>query len=281
MGRRDLVETAKLAATIIPWQSNSADMDLNLGHSPAVFAAAVASESASDSGASEGIDNGMNVFPDVTALRFGSDRRLKEVRRLLDSAQPAFIRTTMVDVYFWVFFGYLGCFKLPEMSELDFVKAQATHLAQVLQRTLALSIGRAMFTFNTLTPVVTEAVGIPALALNGRGPNNAVPLDVTALPKGWGFFVFFVHRPKCNKPWGQPLRHGPISTMARQLVCGCVRPRATRQSAPRGWRSTDPRPGSMAPTPTPASSWRLDSTATSTTCRSGFFASTWLRLASG
>jgi hypothetical protein len=128
------------------------------------------------------------------------------------------------------------------MSELDFVKAQTAYLAHVSQRTLALSVGRAMLTLNTLIPLVTEAVDIPMLALNGRGPSNTVTLDTALLPKG------FVFRPPCvcsahNMTWLQDLRHGRIFTTVQPQAYVCVRRQAMKQSVRHGWRFTAPQLG--------------------------------------
>ncbi|TFK24896.1 anaphase promoting complex subunit 1 [Coprinopsis marcescibilis] len=84
---------------------------------------------------------------DFTQIRFGQDRRLGEVARLLNSSVTQTI-------------------KIPERAELsehDQAKEHQTHIARVAERTLALPFGRAMFTFGSMNKVTREAHSIPKI----------------------------------------------------------------------------------------------------------------------
>ncbi|XP_010253785.1 PREDICTED: anaphase-promoting complex subunit 1 [Nelumbo nucifera] len=102
-----------------------------------------------------------HIFNSSTQLRYGRDLRLNEVRRLLCSARPVVVQTSVN----------------PSASDQDNQQAQ---LWQLAQRTTALPFGRGAFTLATICTLLTEALVVPKLVLAGRLPaqqNATVNLD--------------------------------------------------------------------------------------------------------
>ncbi|XP_052185110.1 anaphase-promoting complex subunit 1 [Diospyros lotus] len=107
------------------------------------------------------IDGMEHIFNSSTQLQYGRDLRLNEVRRLLCSARPVAIQTSVN----------------PTASDQDLQQAQ---LWQLAQRTTALPFGRGAFTLATSSTLLTEALTVPKLVLAGRLPaqqNATVNLD--------------------------------------------------------------------------------------------------------
>ncbi|OCB86061.1 hypothetical protein A7U60_g6959 [Sanghuangporus baumii] len=109
---------------------------------------------------------------DFTDVRFGQDRRIQEVARMLRSSNIPSIR--MID--------------RPDLNEHDFAKEQQMQVLRTAERTLALPIGRAMFTYSTVPVVTKEVYVVPKIELAIRlQPQNIViapepgklPLDAT------------------------------------------------------------------------------------------------------
>ncbi|KAG8651462.1 hypothetical protein MANES_07G131200v8 [Manihot esculenta] len=116
-----------------------------------------------DTDSAEGpmMDGMEHILNSSTQLRYGRDLRLNEVRRLLCSARPVAIQTSVN----------------PSTSDQDIQQAQLWHLAQ---RTTALPLGRGAFTLATISTLLTEAFTVPKLVLAGRLPaqqNATVNLD--------------------------------------------------------------------------------------------------------
>ncbi|CCM03331.1 uncharacterized protein FIBRA_05460 [Fibroporia radiculosa] len=104
---------------------------------------------------------------DFTQIRFGQDRRLEEVA--------------------------LKAIERPELSEHDQAKEQQHQVVRLAERTLALPVGRALFTFGSVPTVTREAYAIPKIEYTVRlQPLNAlitpesgkIPLECT----NWGEF---------------------------------------------------------------------------------------------
>lgn len=73
------------------------------------------------------LDDGMDdIETSLLQLRFPDDRRVAEVRKLLQSSEPVDIRVV----------------QRPEVSDHDFIEEQEKHLYAICTRTMALSIGR-------------------------------------------------------------------------------------------------------------------------------------------
>ncbi|KAM6598818.1 anaphase-promoting complex subunit 1 [Cannabis sativa] len=104
-----------------------------------------------------------HIFNSSTQLRYGRDLRLNEVRRLLCSARPVAIQTSVN----------------PSASDQDLQQARLWHVAQ---RTTSLPLGRGAFTLGTIYTLLTEVFAVPKLVLAGRLPaqqNATVNLDPT------------------------------------------------------------------------------------------------------
>ncbi|XP_073113376.1 anaphase-promoting complex subunit 1 isoform X2 [Elaeis guineensis] len=108
------------------------------------------------------VEDGMeHIFNSGTQLRYGRDLRLNEVRRLLCSARPVPVQTSVN----------------PSASDQDVQQHQLWNLAQ---RTTALPFGRGAFTLATTYTLLTEALVVPKLVLAGRLPaqqNATVNID--------------------------------------------------------------------------------------------------------
>ena len=72
----------------------------------------------------------------------------------------------------------------PEVTDHDTVHFEQQLLLKLAQRTMALSVGRGIFTLSTARSLLTEAIPIPPLVLAGRKQSNnaSVSLDVMPLP---------------------------------------------------------------------------------------------------
>ncbi|KAL5463582.1 hypothetical protein EMCRGX_G032493 [Ephydatia muelleri] len=99
-------------------------------------------------------DDGMDIDMEVLGCRFPRDLRALEVRRMLQSSKP--VRVVVV--------------QKPETSDHEFIEQQETHLLAICQRTMALPVGRGMFTMATTQPLPTAALVLPKLNLTGRAP---------------------------------------------------------------------------------------------------------------
>ncbi|EAU87599.1 anaphase promoting complex subunit 1 [Coprinopsis cinerea okayama7 len=100
---------------------------------------------------------------DFTQIRFGQDRRLDEVARLLNSATIPTIKVQ----------------DRPDLSEHDQTKEHQSHVLRVSERTLALPFGRAMFTFGSVPKVTREAHTIPKIEYSIK----LLPLNITVQPE--------------------------------------------------------------------------------------------------
>ncbi|XP_060071238.1 anaphase-promoting complex subunit 1-like isoform X2 [Ylistrum balloti] len=109
-------------------------------------------------------EDGMeHMDEELLRLRFSDDLRVQEVRRLLQSSRPA--RIALV--------------QRPEVSDHDFIEEQEKHLYSICIRTMALPVGRGMFTLSTYHPLPTEAIPIPKLCLTGKAPPRNATVDLT------------------------------------------------------------------------------------------------------
>ncbi|KAJ8947314.1 hypothetical protein NQ318_004566 [Aromia moschata] len=89
---------------------------------------------------SEQIDGMEDIENSLTKLRFNKDVRVNEARKMLQSSKPVPIVLT----------------QRPDVSDHDFIEEQEKHLYGICIRTMALPVGRGMFTLRTATPVITE-----------------------------------------------------------------------------------------------------------------------------
>ena len=102
------------------------------------------------------------VESEITHLRWPADRRLADVRRMLQSARPVLIEVE----------------QRPEMSDHDFVEVQERALQSLCIRTMALPIGRGALGFRTTHPLPTETLPVPKLCLSGRAPPRGATVEM-------------------------------------------------------------------------------------------------------
>ncbi|KAF5273421.1 hypothetical protein FQA39_LY07438 [Lamprigera yunnana] len=95
-------------------------------------------------------------------LRFPEDHRVAEARRLLQSSKPVTIALV----------------QRPDVADHDFIEEQEKHLYALCARTMALPVGRGMFTLRTATPVVTEPLPLPKLCLSGKAPPRGITVEL-------------------------------------------------------------------------------------------------------
>uniref|UniRef100_A0A3Q2P210 Anaphase-promoting complex subunit 1 n=1 Tax=Fundulus heteroclitus TaxID=8078 RepID=A0A3Q2P210_FUNHE len=109
--------------------------------------------------ADEEEDGMLDIIHEVTGLIWSQDLRVQEVRRLLQSSRP--VRVSVV--------------QLPEVSDHEYIEEKENKLLQLCQRTMALPVGRGLFTLFSYHPVPTEPLPVPKLNLTGRAsPRNTV-----------------------------------------------------------------------------------------------------------
>ncbi|KAM4693876.1 anaphase-promoting complex subunit 1 [Discoglossus pictus] len=116
-------------------------------------------------GEAEEEDDGMNdLNPEVMSLIWSEDLRVQEVRRLLQSSH--YVRVNVV--------------QMPEVSDHEYIEEKENRLLQLCQRTMALPVGRGMFTLFSYHPVPTEPLPIPKLNLTGRAPPRNTTVDLNS-----------------------------------------------------------------------------------------------------
>ncbi|KAF4523327.1 hypothetical protein B566_EDAN011807 [Ephemera danica] len=110
------------------------------------------------------VEDGMEGMDlEMLSLRFPKDQRIQSVRKMLQSARPARICVT----------------QRPEVSDHDFIEEQERNLYAQCSRTLALPVGRGMFTLGTVKPNVLETLPIPRLCTTGRSPTRGTLVDLS------------------------------------------------------------------------------------------------------
>lgn len=112
-----------------------------------------------------------------TEIRFGQDRRLEEVARMLCSSAIPSVKMP----------------ERPDASEHDLARDYQHQIARIAERTLALPYGRAMFTFGSVPTLTREAYSIPKLEFTIRiqPQNTTIGPDQHKIPKectDWGEF---------------------------------------------------------------------------------------------
>ncbi|KAE8280832.1 Anaphase-promoting complex subunit 1 [Larimichthys crocea] len=111
--------------------------------------------------ADEEEDGMSDIIQEVTGLIWSQDLRVQEVRRLLQSSRP--VRVSVV--------------QLPEVSDHEYIEEKENKLLQLCQRTMALPVGRGLFTLFSYHPVPTEPLPVPKLNLTGRAPPRNTMVD--------------------------------------------------------------------------------------------------------
>lgn len=112
------------------------------------------------------IDDGMlNVDTKLLRLRFPLDLRVQEVRRLLDSATPV-----TIDII-----------QGPSVTDHDFIEEKEKQLFSLCTRTMALPVGRGMFTLRTAEQLAGDAMPIPRLNLTGREVTKGAVVELSQM----------------------------------------------------------------------------------------------------
>ncbi|EMD33332.1 hypothetical protein CERSUDRAFT_142277 [Gelatoporia subvermispora B] len=114
---------------------------------------------------------------DFTRIRFGQDKRLEEVARMLCSSTVPTIKAI----------------ERPDLSEVDQAKEHQHQAVRLAERTLALPLGRALFTFGSVPTVTREAYVIPKIEYTVRlqPPNLLIAPEAGKIPvecMNWGDF---------------------------------------------------------------------------------------------
>lgn len=129
-----------------------------------------------------GVSDGCEIDGAVFQYRFGEDRRISEVRRLLRSTDPVVVRMTGRSA---------GADDLAE-TERSSALQQKAHV--LLQRNLAVPVGRGAFTLRTLTPSdPSMSLPIPGICLTGKvagqkGTRVSFNAETSPYPPDWGQF---------------------------------------------------------------------------------------------
>ena len=110
---------------------------------------------AEDEDGMEGLD------AELLALRW-HDQQVAEVRRMLGSSMSMTISIV----------------QRPEVSDHEFREKQEWQLNALCIRTMALPIGRGMFTMFASTPVLTEPFPVPKLNLSGKAPPRGTTVEL-------------------------------------------------------------------------------------------------------
>lgn len=108
-------------------------------------------------------EDGMeNTDTKLLRLRFPNDLRIKSVRSFLSSSSPV-----TIDIV-----------QLPSVSDHEFIEEQEKQLFSLCIRTMALPVGRGMFTIQTTSPSCTESLSMPKLCLNGKEIHRGATVEL-------------------------------------------------------------------------------------------------------
>ncbi len=153
------------------------DLAKQVQNAPPVACNSKDTMSAGGKGLKEEEDGMEYLDKDLLKLIFSEDLRVQEVRRLLQSSRPVRIAIQ----------------QRPEVSDHDFIEEQERHLFATCIRTMALPIGRGMFSLSSYHPVPTEILPIPKLCLTGRAPPRNTTVDLTHIetPQNMGHWPQF------------------------------------------------------------------------------------------
>lgn len=137
---------------------------MTLAKSKACVGSGLSLEPPATTEADEEEDGMSDIIQEVTGLIWSQDLRVQEVRRLLQSSRP--VRVSVV--------------QLPEVSDHEYIEEKENKLLQLCQRTMALPVGRGLFTLFSYHPVPTEPLPVPKLNLTGRAPPRNTTVDLNS-----------------------------------------------------------------------------------------------------
>ncbi|XP_053692901.1 anaphase-promoting complex subunit 1 [Sabethes cyaneus] len=111
-------------------------------------------------------ESGMeNMDTKLLRLRFPDDLRINDVKTFLNSSQPV-----TIDIV-----------QAPNVSDHEFIEEQEKQLYALCIRTMALPIGRGMFTLRTSRPTATQILPIPKLCLTGKEIHRGATIEIQQL----------------------------------------------------------------------------------------------------
>lgn len=123
-------------------------------------------------------DDGMeHIDTKLLRLRFPDDLRINDVKKFLNSSKPV-----VIDIV-----------QLPNVSDHEFIEEQEKQLFALCTRTMALPVGRGMFTYRTYYPVLTEILPIPKLCLTGKETVRGATIEMQQIevPANMGMWSQF------------------------------------------------------------------------------------------
>lgn len=103
-----------------------------------------------------------NIDTKLLRLRFADDLRINDVQHFLNSSQPV-----TIDIV-----------QSPNVSDHEFIEEQEKQLYALSTRTMALPLGRGMFTLRTNSPTSTESLFIPKLCLSGKELERGATIEL-------------------------------------------------------------------------------------------------------
>lgn len=116
----------------------------------------------------ENVKNEFGLEHETSFMRFNRDLRLKEIMRVLSSWNLVSISIP----------------SQPGQTDHDLIQEQQKKLLTLSRRTLAVCVGRGMFTLSTTEPLLFEPIKVPPFNLNGKlaGTKTSVTLDPNSIP---------------------------------------------------------------------------------------------------
>ncbi|KAI8808920.1 hypothetical protein BJ742DRAFT_255061 [Cladochytrium replicatum] len=160
IGRQDLAEQLTASALVRLSKAHQKIEEKALSSEQGLW------DSAKDGKYTQKLESGVEIQSDeVSNLRFPEDRRLEEVASMLDSSKC--IETQLTD-----------------SNAADVTAEQQLVLQAFSSRTASLPLGRALFTYGTSTPEITEPLNIPQMQFSGKfiGHYGIVALDMQPFP---------------------------------------------------------------------------------------------------
>lgn len=119
-------------------------------------------EDETDAGFGDVDNDGLVPLELRSSMLYPKDNRLHEAARLVRSSRPIFLRVP----------------RSVEVTDHEFEQLKQKKLSLLVQRALALPIGRGMMTIGGIKPVAAEPLPIPELCLKGRVPPSNATLSM-------------------------------------------------------------------------------------------------------
>ncbi|KAG6812695.1 hypothetical protein H0H92_001324 [Tricholoma furcatifolium] len=164
IGRNDLAASAEDAQDMLFNDGYKPVKEfINPKHRRKTIGEIVAQARAAGSGEVEATTGVELDLADFTDIRFGQDKRLEEVARMLCSSKVTNVK--------WI--------ERPDLNEHDQAKEYQNLVIRIAERTLSLPFGRAMFTFGSVSTVTREAYTIPRVEYSIR----VQPTNITVTPE--------------------------------------------------------------------------------------------------